>query len=158
MSGSPSMSGVAKRRNKTLKDMWRSMIYHSSLSHSLYRETLKTVAYILTLVFQKNLGAFKFYDPTKRTNFLDEKYSIPWGCWVWGEECVKKHYFWGGVCIDTNYCFWQWSGMNYYHWRRSILRTSRWYCCKHSISCGWYHLKSISTTSTLVNGTTNLMK
>ena len=46
------------------------MIYHSSLSHSLQGEALKTVAYILTLVFQKNLGVFKFYDPTKGTNYF----------------------------------------------------------------------------------------
>ena len=33
--GSPSMNGVVKRRNRTLKDMVRSMIYHSNLLESL---------------------------------------------------------------------------------------------------------------------------
>ena len=35
MPGSPSMNGVAERRNRTLKDMVRSMISHSTLSKSL---------------------------------------------------------------------------------------------------------------------------
>ena len=35
MSGSPSMNGVAERRNRTLKDMVRSMISHSNLPISL---------------------------------------------------------------------------------------------------------------------------
>jgi len=35
MPRSPSMNGVAERRNKTLKDMVRSMICHSNLPESL---------------------------------------------------------------------------------------------------------------------------
>ena len=35
MPGKPSMNGVAERRNRTLKDMVRSMISHSSLPESL---------------------------------------------------------------------------------------------------------------------------
>ena len=35
MYGSPSMNGVAKRRNRTLKDLVRSMISHSTLPKSL---------------------------------------------------------------------------------------------------------------------------
>ena len=35
MSGSPSMNGVVERRNRTLKDMVRSMICHSNLPESL---------------------------------------------------------------------------------------------------------------------------
>ena len=35
MPGSPSMNGVAERRNRTLKDIVRSMISHSTLSESL---------------------------------------------------------------------------------------------------------------------------
>ena len=48
--GSPSMNGVAKRRNHTLTDMIRSMIFHSTLPESLCGETLKTIAYILNRV------------------------------------------------------------------------------------------------------------
>ena len=35
MSGSPAMNGVTKRRNRTFKDMVKSMICHSTLSESL---------------------------------------------------------------------------------------------------------------------------
>ena len=35
MPGKPSMNGVTERRNRTLKDMVRSMISHSSLRESL---------------------------------------------------------------------------------------------------------------------------
>ena len=35
MLGTPSQNGVAERRNRTLKDMVRSMISHSSLPNSL---------------------------------------------------------------------------------------------------------------------------
>ena len=47
MPGSLSMNGVAERRNRTLKDMVRSMISHSNLPISLWGEALKTAAYIL---------------------------------------------------------------------------------------------------------------
>ena len=50
MSGSPSMNGVAERRNITLKDMVRSMICHSNLPESLRGEALKTATYILNRV------------------------------------------------------------------------------------------------------------
>ena len=50
MSGSPSMNGVAERRNITLKDMVRSMISHSNFPISLLGEELKTAAYILNRV------------------------------------------------------------------------------------------------------------
>ena len=38
MPGTPSQNGVAERRNRTLKDMVRSMISHSSLPNSLWGE------------------------------------------------------------------------------------------------------------------------
>ena len=47
MPGTPSMNGVAERRNRTLLDMVRSMISHSSLPESLWGEALKTAAYLL---------------------------------------------------------------------------------------------------------------
>ena len=50
MSGSPSMNGVAERRNRTLKDMVRSMISHSNLPISLWGEALKIAVYILNRV------------------------------------------------------------------------------------------------------------
>lgn len=48
--GSPSMNDVAEIRNQTLKDMVRSMICHSTLPESLWRETLKTATYVLNRV------------------------------------------------------------------------------------------------------------
>ena len=50
MPGSPRMNGVAKRRNRTLKDTVRSMISHSNLQKSLWGEALKTTTYILNRV------------------------------------------------------------------------------------------------------------
>ena len=47
MPGKPSTNGVAERRNRTLKDMVRSMISHSFLPESLWREALKTAVYNL---------------------------------------------------------------------------------------------------------------
>ena len=47
------MNGVAKRRNRTLKDMVRSMISHTSLPEPLWGETLKTATYILNRVPSK---------------------------------------------------------------------------------------------------------
>ena len=50
MPGSQSMNGVAERRNRTLKDMVRSMISHSHFPISLWGEALKSAAYILNRV------------------------------------------------------------------------------------------------------------
>ena len=53
MPRTPSQNGVAKRRNRTLKDMVRSMISHSSIPNSLWGEALKTTVYILNRVPSK---------------------------------------------------------------------------------------------------------
>ena len=53
MPGTPSINGVAERRNRTLKDMVRSMISHSSLPESFWGEALKTATYILNRVPSK---------------------------------------------------------------------------------------------------------
>jgi len=50
MPGSPSMNDVIERRNKTLKDMVKSMICHSNLPKSLWGEVLKIAAYLLNSV------------------------------------------------------------------------------------------------------------
>ena len=47
MPGSPDQNGVAKRRNRTLLDMVRSMLSSSKLPKFLWTEALKTVVYIL---------------------------------------------------------------------------------------------------------------
>ncbi|RVW94847.1 Retrovirus-related Pol polyprotein from transposon TNT 1-94 [Vitis vinifera] len=53
MPGTPSQNGVAERRNRTLKDMVRSMISHSILPESLWGEAIKTAVYILNRVPSK---------------------------------------------------------------------------------------------------------
>ena len=47
------MNGVTERQNRTLQDMVRSMIRHSSLPGSLSREALKAASYILNRVPSK---------------------------------------------------------------------------------------------------------
>ena len=53
MMGKLSVNGVVERRNRTLQDMVRSMISHSSLPESLWGEALKTAVYILNRVTSK---------------------------------------------------------------------------------------------------------
>ena len=72
MPGTPSMNGVAERRNRTLKDMVRSMISHSTLPASLWGKALKTVVYILNRV------------PTKATD------KTPYEIWT-GKKPSFKH-------------------------------------------------------------------
>jgi len=55
MSRTPHQNGVAERRNRTLKDMVRSMIAHTTLSESLWSETLKTAVYLLNRVPSKTV-------------------------------------------------------------------------------------------------------
>ncbi|RVW84555.1 Retrovirus-related Pol polyprotein from transposon TNT 1-94 [Vitis vinifera] len=96
MPGTPSQNGVAERRNRTLKDMVRSMISHSTLPESLWGEAIKTAVYILNRVPSKAVAktpyelwtskkpsirhlhvwgysersrGFKFYDPSTRSFF-----------------------------------------------------------------------------------------
>lgn len=72
MPGSPSMNGVAERRNRTLKDMVRSMISHTTLPGSLWGEALKTAVYLLNRV------------PTKATT------KTPYELWT-GKKPVLQH-------------------------------------------------------------------
>ena len=78
MPGSPSMNGVAERRNQTLKDMVRSMICHSTLPESFWGEALKTTAYILNKV------------PTKAAT------KTPYELWI-GRKPSLKHLMCGVV-------------------------------------------------------------
>jgi len=56
MLGKPNMNGVAERRNRTLKDMVRCMISHSTLPKSLWGEGLNTKVYILNKVPSKEVN------------------------------------------------------------------------------------------------------
>ncbi|KAL5548640.1 hypothetical protein UlMin_003871 [Ulmus minor] len=77
MPGSPSMNGVAERRNRTLKDMVRSMISHSTLPKKLWGEALKTAAYILNRA------------PTKAAA------KTPYELWMGQKPSLKHFHIWG---------------------------------------------------------------
>ena len=77
MPGKPSMNGVAERRNRTLKDMVRSMINHSSLPESLWGEALKTAAYILNRVPSKVVA------------------KTPYELWTGKKPSIRHLHIWG---------------------------------------------------------------
>jgi len=71
------MNGVAERRNRTLKDIVRSMICHSTLLESLWGEALKTATYILNRV------------PTKAAT------KTPYELWIGRKPSLKHFHVWG---------------------------------------------------------------
>ncbi|KAF7835913.1 Retrovirus-related Pol polyprotein from transposon TNT 1-94 [Senna tora] len=77
MPWTPSQNGVAERRNRTLKDMVRSMISHSSLPDSLWGEALKTAIYILNRV------------PIKAVT------KTPYEMWTSKKPCIGNLHVWG---------------------------------------------------------------
>ena len=77
MSGSPAMNGIAERHNRTLKDLMRSMVSHSTLLESLRSEALKTAVYILNRV------------PTKVVA------KTPYELWVKKKPNIKHLHLWG---------------------------------------------------------------
>ena len=72
------MNGVSERRNRTLKDMVRSMISHSTLPESLWGEVLKTAAYILNRVPTKAAAKTPYELWTGRKPSLNHLHI--WGC------------------------------------------------------------------------------
>ena len=78
MPGSPTMNVVAERRNRTLKDMVRSMICHSILPESLWREVLKIAVYILNRVLTKTIVKTSYELCTCKKPSL--KHLHVWGC------------------------------------------------------------------------------
>jgi hypothetical protein len=77
ISSSPAMNGVAERHNRTLMEMVRSMISHTSLPLNLRGEALKTATYILNRV------------PTKATN------KTPYELWTGRKPSLKYFRIWG---------------------------------------------------------------
>ena len=55
MSGTPRQNGVAERRNRTLKDIVRSMIAHTTLPEAIWSEALKMTVYLLNRVPSKTV-------------------------------------------------------------------------------------------------------
>ena len=60
MSGSPEQNDVAERRNRTLKDMMRSMISRCNLPNYLWRKAIKMASYILNRVPSKSVPKTPF--------------------------------------------------------------------------------------------------
>ena len=78
MPGMPQKNGVAKRRNRTLMDMVRSMLSNSSLPISLWMEALKTAIYLLNRVPTKTVPKTPFKMWTGRKPSL--RHLHVWGC------------------------------------------------------------------------------
>ena len=77
MPGKPNMNSVAERRNRTLQDMVRSMISHSSLPESLWGEALKTVVCILNRVPSKAVA------------------KTPYELWTGKKPSIRHLHVWG---------------------------------------------------------------
>ncbi|KAF7826706.1 Retrovirus-related Pol polyprotein from transposon TNT 1-94 [Senna tora] len=78
MPSTPQQNGVAERRNRTLMDMVRSMISHSSLPEFLWGDALRTAAYILNQVPSKSVEntPYELFTVKKPTM----KHLRVWGC------------------------------------------------------------------------------
>ncbi|RVW92863.1 Retrovirus-related Pol polyprotein from transposon TNT 1-94 [Vitis vinifera] len=76
--GTPSQNGVAERRNRTLKDMVRSMISHSTLPESLWGEAIKTAVYILNRVPSKAVAKTPYELWTSKKPSI--RHLHVWGC------------------------------------------------------------------------------
>ncbi|KAM1561756.1 hypothetical protein ACFX1Z_004844 [Malus domestica] len=76
--GTPQQNGVAKRRNRTLMGMVRSMISRSKLPGFLWGEALKTANYILNRVSSKAVPKTPFELWNGRQPSFD--YFHVWGC------------------------------------------------------------------------------
>ena len=78
MLGSLEQNGVAVRRNRTLKDMMRSMMSRSNLPEYLWDEAIKTTNYILNRVPSKFVPKTPFELWTNRKPSLNH-FQV-WGC------------------------------------------------------------------------------
>ncbi|RVX00806.1 Retrovirus-related Pol polyprotein from transposon TNT 1-94 [Vitis vinifera] len=78
MLGTPSQNGVAEKRNRTVKDMVRSMISHSTLPKSLWGEAVKTAVYILNRVPSKAIAKTPYELWTSKKPSI--RHLHVWGC------------------------------------------------------------------------------
>jgi len=78
MSGTPHQNGVTERRNRTLKDMVRSMIAHITLPGSLWSEALKTAVYLLNRVPSKTVTKIPYDLWTRKSHSIQHLHI--WGC------------------------------------------------------------------------------
>ena len=78
MPGTSRQNGVVERRNRTLKDMVRSMIAHTTLSESLWSEALNTSIYLLNRVPSKTITKTPYELWTEKS--LNIRHLYVWGC------------------------------------------------------------------------------
>ena len=78
MPGTPHQNGVAERRNRTLMEMVRSMMSHSSLPISMWMYALRTAMYLLKRVPSKPVSKTPFELWTGRKPSL--RHLHVWGC------------------------------------------------------------------------------
>lgn len=78
MLGAPWQNDVAEMNNRTLMDMVRSMLCHSSLHLSLWMKVLKTTTYLLNMVLSKAVSKTPFKLLMERKSSLRHLYV--WGC------------------------------------------------------------------------------
>ena len=78
MPGTPHQNGVAERRNRTLMEMVRSMMSHSSLPISMWMYALRTAMYLLNRVPGKAVSKTPFELWTGRKPSL--RHLHVWGC------------------------------------------------------------------------------
>ena len=78
MPGTPHQNGVAERRNRTLMEMVRSMMSHSSLPISMWMYALRTAMYLLNKVPSKAVSKTPFELWTGRKPSL--RHLHVWGC------------------------------------------------------------------------------
>ena len=78
MPGTPQQNGVAERRNRTLLDMVRCMLSHSSLPDFLWGDVIKTAVYILNQVPSKSVPKTPYELMTGKKPTL--KHFHVWGC------------------------------------------------------------------------------
>ena len=76
--GEPQQNRVAERRNRTLMDMVRSMLSHSTLPINFWMEALKTACHVLNKVPSKSVPKTPYEIWTGRKPILN--YLHIWGC------------------------------------------------------------------------------
>ena len=69
--GEPQQNGVAERRNRTLMDIVRSMLSHSTLPINLWMEALKTACLVLNKVPSKSVPKTPYEIWTGRKSTLN---------------------------------------------------------------------------------------
>ena len=80
MSGTPQQNGIAERRNHTLLDMVRWMLFNSSLPEFLWGEAFKTETYILNQVSSKYVPKTPYELWSQKKPSL--RHFHVWGCKV----------------------------------------------------------------------------